>query len=92
MGVFSMIIAKCKMNIDPFGNWPIDLVIGDEYEVSNIYMGRWMTDIYLKGKDKRYNSVMFDFYEDGEKLDIFKDDRWNPYIRRKKVCKHQNKD
>lgn len=77
-----MLIAKCKKNIDPWGNKQTSLVVGQIYNVENVVMGRWHTDIYLKGRKDNYNSVMFDFYEDGKEIDIYSDERYNPYLRR----------
>lgn len=75
-----MITAKCIKNIDPWGNKETDLEVGKEYEVEYISMGGSYTSIYLVGKIHSYNSVMFEFYEDGEELDIYKDERFNPYL------------
>lgn len=77
-----MLIAKCKKNIDPWGDKETDLVVGEEYEVERIEMGQSSTSIELKGKNFYYNSVMFDFYEDGKEIDIYSDERYNPYLRR----------
>lgn len=77
-----MLIAKCKKNIDPRGDKETDLVIGEEYEVERVEMGQSSTSIELKGKDFCYNSVMFDFYEEGKEIDIYRDERYNPYLRR----------
>lgn len=39
------------------------------------------TNIYLSGMGNvAYNSVIFDFYEDGEEIDIYEDPRYNPYL------------
>ena len=57
-----------------------DLEYGKTYEVVDIDMGQSFTSIYLDGKPFPYNSVLFEFYEDGELLDIYKDARFNPYL------------
>ena len=56
--------------------------IGDVFQVTDIDMGGWHTDIY-EG-DKCYNSVYFDFFLDAEctqSVDIFDDPEFNPYKR-----------
>ena len=75
-----MITAKCIKNIDPWGDRQTDLEVGKEYEVKGISMGGSYTSIFLKDKKGSYNSIMFEFYEDGEPLDIYKDRRFNPYL------------
>ena len=46
-------------------------------------MGQFYTYIRLKKFGNRFfNSVFFEFYEDGEPLNIFEDDRFNPYLNR----------
>jgi hypothetical protein len=52
-----------------------------EYEVDRIEMGQSHTSVYLKEFSRPFNSVLFDFYEDGTEINIFKDCRFNPYIR-----------
>lgn len=56
------------------------LEVGIEYEVRNISIGQSHTSIYLKGFNGSFNSVIFEFYENGKELNIFKDKRFNPYI------------
>lgn len=55
-------------------------VIGDEFEVESINMGGSSTTIKLKYYGY-FNSVFFEFYEDGNPLDIYSDKRFNPYMR-----------
>lgn len=63
------------------GYHPIDeLDVGSEYNVSNIIMGQSHTDIYLENFTMPFNSVNFEFFENGCPIDIFKDDRFNLYI------------
>lgn len=64
-----------------------DLEYGKTYEVVDIDMGQSFTSIYLKdmrniqtGVLGPYNSVIFEFYEDGMPLDIYCDTRFNSYI------------
>jgi hypothetical protein len=56
------------------------LVKGEKYEVSWVDMGGCSTSITLMNNDKGYNSVMFEFEEDGIPIDIFRDKRYNPYL------------
>lgn len=55
-----------------------NLKVGETYQVEEISMGQSRTSIGINGKS--YNSVIFEFYENGEKIDIYKDERFNPYI------------
>lgn len=85
-----MITAKCIRN--KIGNWEDDstyLQIGKEYEVDYIAMGQSHTNVHLKDKllnqingklASCFNSVYFEFYENGKSLDIFSDARFNPYL------------
>ena len=74
-----MLIAKCKNNIDPWGDKETDLVVGCSYEVKKIDMGQSYTSIMLVGNPSSYNSVLFDFFENRKKIDIYRDKRFNPY-------------
>lgn len=58
-----------------------DLEVGKEYEVDRIEMGSSITNVYLKDKERVYNSVYLKFEENGKPIDIFKDRRFNPYIK-----------
>ena len=53
--------------------------IGDEYEVGAISIGQSSSTVQLKSGGF-YNTVYFEFYEDGVKFDIFKDKRFNYYL------------
>ena len=78
------IYAKCVIESDPDCSWiEHDLEVGKIYEVEDIQMGQSYTDIFLKGKDKSYNSVLFKFYENDKEIDIYRDKRFNPYIRKR---------
>jgi uncharacterized protein (DUF4213/DUF364 family) len=57
-----------------------ELVVGQEYEVEDVSMGQSYTSIFLKGYTGVFNSVQFDFYENGKPHDIFRDSRYNPYM------------
>ena len=53
----------------------------DKFEVEYIDMGGSSTSIYLKDfPNQSFNSVFFEFKEDGEELDIYDDTRFNPYL------------
>ena len=81
-----MIQAKCYKYSDP--SVPAlhhDLEVGKIYEVSKISMGQFFTSIILKKyPEKIYNSVFFEFFEDGKPLDIYNDKRFNPYLKNEK--------
>ena len=53
--------------------------VGDEFEVQDISVGGFHTDVKLKGLG-HFNSVFFEIYEDGKSLDIFRDRRFNKYM------------
>lgn len=59
-----------------------NLTLGESYEVTYVSMGQSHTNIYLKGIEGCFNTVNFDFYEDGKPINIFRDPRYNPYLRR----------
>lgn len=56
------------------------LMVGEKYEVSHVEMGGCSTSIELIDKNNSYNSVMFEFEEDGQPIDIYRDKRYNPYM------------
>ena len=56
------------------------LEVGAKYEVSGINMGQSSTSVYLEGFKGSFNSVHFEFEENGKPLDIFQDPRFNPYL------------
>lgn len=53
--------------------------LGAEYEVAAISIGQSGSTVQLKSGGF-YNTVYFEFYEDGVKFDIFKDKRFNWYL------------
>lgn len=63
--------------------WNID----DEFEVESISVGGWHTDIVLKGGGS-FNSCFFEFYENGESLNVYGDERFQKY----KFLKPKEKD
>lgn len=73
-----MIQAKVVRESDKYVEH--DLQVGETYDVENISMGGFHTTVWLVGKKEGYNSVIFDFYENGKELDIYEDPRFNPYI------------
>lgn len=54
--------------------------VGDCIPVNNINMGRSSTSIYLEGFKDSFNSVFFNFKEDGKDINIYGDKRYNPYL------------
>lgn len=76
----NVITAKCIRNTGDWCNYP-DLEIGKEYEVDGFSVGQSCS--YARLKDEQcagYNTVCFDFFEDGEPFDFLKDKRFNPYL------------
>ena len=75
-----MITAKVikESQNDPWLNH--DLEYGKMYEVEDIDMGQSYTSVYIVDKPYPYNSIFFEFYENGKLLDIYKDARFNPYL------------
>lgn len=57
-----------------------DLHIGYYYPVEQVIMTQSYTDITL-ARLGHFNSTFFEFYdEDGNKIDIYNDPRYNPYL------------
>ena len=54
--------------------------VGDRIEVKDIIMHQSSTDVYLEGYSDSFNSVFFEFEENGEELDIYGDRRFNDYL------------
>ena len=57
------------------------LKVNEQYEVDNVTIKYCHTDIHLRGIATPFNSVFFDFYEDGKEIDIYTDRRFNPHIK-----------
>ena len=57
------------------------LEVGKEYNVERVDMGGYMTYIHLSGEGC-FNSVQFDFFEDGKPIDIYQSPKYNPYMRK----------
>lgn len=75
--------------VEPDAGYPGDkelvkrfnLEIGKLYKVSHVNMGQSFTYIYLSDYYKHaFNSVHFEFEEDGKSIDIYRDPRYNPYM------------
>lgn len=58
----------------------VGLKVGERYEVKDIIMGGFTTSIFLKDIEGSFNSVQFEFEEDGEFIDIFDSPKYNPYL------------
>lgn len=43
-------------------------------------MGQSNTSVYLVGFEKPFNSVHFDFFEDGKEIAIYRSPKYNPYL------------
>lgn len=56
------------------------LKVGERYEIEDISMGGFYTSIYLKDIKGSFNSVQFEFEENGKPIDIYDDPRYNPYL------------
>ena len=75
------IYAKCIQESEEDCGWlKHDLEVGKLYEVKDIYMGQSSTSASLKERNKCYNSVYLEFYENDKIINIFEDTRFNPYI------------
>ena len=57
------------------------LEVGKEYPVESVSMGRYHTDIHLSGFGGCFNSVQFDFFEDGKPIDLYRSPKYNPYLK-----------
>lgn len=73
--------AKCISNINPINNKVIDtLEIDRNYIVGNVNMDAFHCDVYLSELEDYYNSVLFEFYLNGKKHDIYTDKNYNPFV------------
>lgn len=59
-----------------------ELEVGKEYQVTDVYMGQSNTSILLAGFKGGFNSVQFDFFEDGKPCNIYRSPKYNPYIKK----------
>lgn len=78
-----MLKAIVKSNLDPCNRCEqnTELTVGEAIPVEEIWMGSFHTHVALKGHLGVFNSVMFEFEEDGKPIDIYSDPRFNPYIK-----------
>lgn len=85
-------MKTCRFSIPPMltaiYNYPengyrpaTELQVGQSYEVTQVLMGQSYTSIYLAGFPGAFNSVQFDFLDNGEPVDIYRDARYNSYLR-----------
>lgn len=58
----------------------LGIKVGDRFTVTDIDMGQSSTSIYLKEHSGHFNSVFFNFEENGKELNIYGDPRFNPYL------------
>ena len=58
----------------------LGIKVGDRFTVTDIDMGQSSTSIYLEEHSSSFNSVFFEFEENGEEINIYSDDRYNPYL------------
>lgn len=59
----------------------VGLEVGRKYEVRDIDMGNWYTKVWLEGYSRAFNSVHFEFYEDGKEIDIYNSPKYNIWLR-----------
>lgn len=57
----------------------VGLKAGEKYEVEDLSMGGSHTSIFLKDINGVFNSVQFEFEEDGKPIDIYNSPKYNPY-------------
>jgi hypothetical protein len=53
--------------------------VGDRFILEDVSMGQSHTTVYLN-REGGFNSVFFDFEENGQPLNIYADRRFNPYL------------
>lgn len=51
------------------------LIVGAEYVVDSAFVHSWNTNVYLQGFKEAFNSCHFDFFKDGEEIDIVEEFR-----------------
>lgn len=78
--LFHNIYAKPIQPTDPLTEEPHGLDMNTLYPVTAIEMSSFYTSIELAiSQTRRYNSCIFEFYENGELLDIYEDKRFNDF-------------
>lgn len=61
------------------------LKLNEYYDVEYVSMGQFHTSINLNDfPNEPFNSVNFEFYEDGKPINIFRSPKYNPYMTR--IC------
>lgn len=70
-----MIIAKFMRPDAAMSKYDIEtvkslLIVGAEYVVDDVFVHSWNTNVYLQGFKEPFNSCHFDFFKDGEEIDI----------------------
>ena len=58
----------------------VGLKVGERYEVEDLSMGGSHTSIFLKNIDGVFNSVQFEFFEDEQEVDIYRNPKYNGYL------------
>lgn len=74
-----MITAKCIKNEGDWCNYP-ELELDKEYQVDRISVGQSCSYAILSGMTRCFNTVCFEFYEDGKPLNFLRDKRFNLYL------------
>lgn len=81
MSLFAVVVTlKAGYDFDKQKMDEAELKVGDRVLVRDIDMGQSNTSIYLDGHKGSFNSVFFNFEEDGKEIDIYGDKRYNPYL------------
>ena len=52
--------VKIRTNIDPWTNDKVPLEKNVDYEVDEVVIHGWSTDVYLEGFEEAFNSAIFD--------------------------------
>lgn len=65
------------------------LTIGGEYQVESVDMGQSYTNVWLVGINRGFNSVLFDFYDNGKEVDLRDYPEFNPYLSIKNITKNK---
>lgn len=55
------------------------LKVGGKYTLDHVSMGQSYTTVWINGCDRGFNSVLFDFYENGKKVELQDYPEFNPY-------------
>jgi hypothetical protein len=57
-----------------------ELTVGETYVVKAVDMGSFFTYIFLEGLEHGFNSVQFDFFENGKPVDIYSYSNYNSFV------------